>query len=749
MRKLVLFALPFALGTLLCQYLLPEELRAWTAGAVLLAGLAASLFLSGRPRKGLRIAAVGLTAGILWFSGYGALYLAPAEKLAGTEAVVTVELLDYPEEASHGVRCRVKVPGLRGRAVYYGDSGLLELEPGNRVTSRVKYYSAAELSGEASTYYTSQGVFVRLYGKGEAEVEAGNGGSLRYLPQRMARRLKDAAAELYGEPAAGFLVALLTGEREGLDGESAFALSESGLSHLVAVSGLHCGFLIAFLGVLVFRRQKLTVLLGYPVLLVYMVMVGCTPSVVRSCVMVGFALLAPLLGREGDPATSLAGALLLILLANPFAAASVSLQLSFAAVAGLLLVAPGIQAFLLERFWHRGGKVRSFVLGTVSASLGVMVMTAPLNAAYFGGLALVSPLSNLAVLWLAPVLFASALLVTALYTVVPAVAPLAVLPELMARYVLGAAGVLAKLPGHSLRFSGTPVVLWLGLVYAMLAVCALSGDRRRKYAFALVLAAVCLAAAKAVPAGSLTGSRLAVVSVDVGQGSATLLHGEDRTALVDCGSLSGNAGLAVSDVMDAYGWERLDFVVLTHYHEDHAGGLEELLARVETGAFLLPQLRESEDQSALQAEVLALAERYGVRVSYVERPEELELGEARVQVFPPLSSGGANEVGLTVLCSAGDFDVLITGDMASETEQMLVGTYALPDIEVLMAGHHGSKYSTSEELLEAVTPEVGVISVGAGNRFGHPTQEAMDRMRGAGMDLFRTDLQGNILIRVY
>ena len=104
-------------------------------------------------------------------------------------------------------------------------------------------------------------------------------------------------------------------------------------------------------------------------------------------------------------------------------------------------------------------------------------------------------------------------------------------------------------------------------------------------------------------------------------------------------------------------------------------------------------------------------------------------------------------MGLTVLCSAGAWDFLITGDMNAATEKKLIDQYQLPDVEVLAAGHHGSRYSTSRELLEAVTPEVGIISVGQ-NRFGHPTQEAMDRMTDAGMEIRRTDEEGSILIQV-
>ena len=236
--------------------------------------------------------------------------------------------------------------------------------------------------------------------------------------------------------------------------------------------------------------------------------------------------------------------------------------------------------------------------------------------------------------------------------------------------------------------------------------------------------------------------------MDVGQGAALLLHSGDRTVLVDCGSLNSPrmAGEAVAAVMDEYGWDTLGCVVLTHYHEDHAGGLPWLLARVEAEEFLLPQLSGSE-QEDLQQDVLALAEAYGAAVRYIESPRSAALGDAVLTVYPPVAEGSANEMGLPILCTAGEFDILITGDMNDSTEKKLVKKYGLPDVEVLLAGHHGSRYSTSQELLEAVTPEMGIISVGQ-NRFGHPTQEAMDRMTEAGMTLRRTDEEGSILIQV-
>ena len=131
----------------------------------------------------------------------------------------------------------------------------------------------------------------------------------------------------------------------------------------------------------------------------------------------------------------------------------------------------------------------------------------------------------------------------------------------------------------------------------------------------------------------------------------------------------------------------------------------------------------------------------------VDDEMELPLGEATLQLYPPLGEGDLNEQGLTVLCSAGNYDALITGDMAGSTEKKLVERYALPDIELLVVSHHGSKYATSRELLEAVTPETAVISVGD-NSYGHPADEALLRLIAANCEIYRTDLQGHILLTV-
>ena len=188
------------------------------------------------------------------------------------------------------------------------------------------------------------------------------------------------------------------------------------------------------------------------------------------------------------------------------------------------------------------------------------------------------------------------------------------------------------------------------------------------------------------------------------------------------------------------GCKRLDYLLLTHYDWDHVSGVAGLLARMEVDTLLVP---EEEDDAGLQSMVLSAAEDYGVRVSFITEEERLEFGKGVLTIFPPLGEAGDNERGLAVLASAGENDFLITGDMDAATEAKLLETYDLPDIEALAAGHHGSKYATSQALLEALRPETACISVGS-NSYGHPTEETLLRLARQGCDIYRTDLHGTV-----
>ena len=132
----------------------------------------------------------------------------------------------------------------------------------------------------------------------------------------------------------------------------------------------------------------------------------------------------------------------------------------------------------------------------------------------------------------------------------------------------------------------------------------------------------------------------------------------------------------------------------------------------------------------------------------VDETEHLPLGEAGLTLFPPFAGGTSNESGLFILCTVGDFDVLITGDADAFTEKMLVKYRDIPDIELLIVGHHGSKNSSCEEFLRSAAPELAVISAGANNAYGHPAPETLERLEALGSEIHRTDEEGSVTVRV-
>ncbi len=746
MRILATFCFAFAAGVLAAQYLLPLSLLLYAALGCAALGLLWTLLLHGERRMRAILITAGLAASLVWDSGYVRLVQAPFEALAGEQLTFVMEAADYPTATDYGCRVEVRIleRGLHGRAIYYGDASLMDIEPGARLTAPVLVNSAANIRGADVSTHTSRGVFLLLYGRGKATVESGRTGALRYFPQRLSRRAQKIIADVFPERTQGFMNAILLGDRFGLTAEDRIGLSEAGLYHVTAVSGLHCAFLISIMGTIIGWNHQLTLcILGFPILTVYALMVGATPSVLRACVMLGFVMVASIFQLESDPLTSLSAALFLILLYNPFSVKSVSLQLSFAAMAGLILVTLRLNEMMHLR---RIGRLRWFFLGPLATAAGVMVFTAPLSALYFGSLVLVAALSNFLCLWAASVTFALGLLAVALgFFSLSAAHFMAFLPHWGALYVLGVSRLLTAVPYHAIYFTDPALKVWMVYVYALLIACVLLKGKWR-YQIAGVLAVASLALTLWIGLRPLRGDAMHMVALDVGQGQSVVLRAGDATALLDCGSNSYlDAGDAAADYLQSAGVRTIDYVVVSHYHDDHCDGLPTLFARMRVGRLFLPDI---EPDDALRAQILALAEHHGVPVTFVREDMTLPLGGATLTVYAPLSDGEMNEECLTALCSAGEFDALFTADIDANTEYLLIATHDLPDVEVMMAGHHGSRWSTGGDLLAEVKPETAVVSCGADNRYGHPNIEALRRLDDAGATIYRTDLQGNIHIIV-
>ena len=710
-------------------------------------------------RRGLALC-LGALAAALWAATYFSLFRAPAERMAGEEVSISGEVASYPVETSIGgysVTLRLGEGLLAPDALAFGPEDWAGLKPGDRLSFTGRLRPSDRAFGDETTYYTAKGVYLMAYCRGEAELVSARSVPPRYWPALCARALRDGIYAAFDETAAPIAAAVTLGDKTGLDDTLYSALNRAGLMHAAVVSGLHISFLMGA-ALALFGRNRRTALALLPLLVFYALMAGGTPSAFRAVIMDSALLFAPLASREGDGPSALAFALLILLIQNPFAAASVGLQLSFASVAGILLVAeplfrwmyrpirarkPGKDRRIAMILWKTG----RYALSSACVSLGAGLFTAPLIALYFGQILLLSPLSGILALWALSLLMVCALALGTLAVFLPGPAALlGAAAGLLGHYARWVALALGRFPFASLSTDSTYCVIWLAAVYLVLAAAFLGKERPRRPLLGAGALALLLCAA--IGLGRLEADRadLSVAALNVGQGSATVLQSGGRTALVDCGgSGSRSAGDIAADYFAAQGRTRLDLLVLTHFDSDHCNGVEQLFYRMRVETVAVPG---GETDPEGLARVAELAGWEGAELLVVDDTRALPLGGAEVTLFPPLGGGTSNESGLFALCSAGEFDALITGDADAFVEKMLVKYCPIPDVELLIVGHHGAKSSSCEEFLRAAAPEIALISAGANNSYGHPAPETLERLEVLGARIHRTDREGTVIVQV-
>lgn len=749
MRKLMWFTMGFGIACAVGSYLLfGNVLVALAVIAMLLAGLCS--ILGRRWQKlipGVAIC-IGLAAGLLYFWAFDGGYLSPARDLDGVTTKATIEITDYSFQSKYGI-CADGNAQWQGNTyrirLYCNTVGILN--PGDIVTGSFEFRITNVGGADVPTYHRGNGIALIAYQRGDISVEREAPDWWYYPAAHIRSNLLQRIEDLFPEDTAAFAEALLLGEDSNLSYEVNTDLKVSGIRHIVAVSGLHVSILFGFLYTTAGKRKLGTALLGIPVLVLFAAVAGFTPSVVRAGMMHGLMMLAMLFNREYDPPTALAFSALAMLVGNPLVITSVSFQLSVGSMAGIFLFSPKIYGWLLDdkRLGHSQGKnpkaklARAFA-ASVSVSLGAISLTTPLSAFYFGTVSLISPLSNLLCLWMVSIVFYGIMAVCALSFVWNwgAVA-LAWLVSWPIRCVLGIASVLADLPLAAVYTRSDTIVIWLVLCYLLLLLHRLV---KGKYTLQFISAGVlslCLALLMAwIPP---MGDRMRMTVLDVGQGQSIILQTEGKTFLVDCGGdYDDTAADTAAETLLSMGISRIDGLILTHYDADHAGGAKYLLSRIQTDALFLP-VWEAESETAT-----GLAAWNSGTVHLLDSDMELSWENGRIRLLPSDIRDSGNESSMCVLFQAADCDILITGDRGSLGEKLLMKEFALPDLEILVVGHHGARDSACEELLELTSPEIAVISVGD-NAYGHPNHETLNRLTEAGCKIFRTDEDGTVIIR--
>ncbi len=690
----------------------------------------------------------------------------PLRAMVGRRVDCTAELLTLPSVKSDALELDVKVLSVAGRGLTDKARVTLEVSPGDAVPASDPCGALTEgavvrLDGalvealpppkpgefDYGRFLERRGEHVVLAAPLTSMTLAGHRHGLAGLIDRL--RLAARRHLRFGmrAPTREVLEGMVLGDAKGVDDGTVEDFRRSGLLHILAVSGENVVLLcsIAGLGLRLCglpRRVRDLVLL--PAVVVYVIVTGATASIVRAGVAGVVALLADLASRPGDGWLFWLLPAAWIMTRNPNALYDVSFQLSFAAVAGLLLLSRPLTRAL------------AFLPGAVAENAGVTtaasIATAPVSLAAFGQASLVAVPANVAGGFvLGPIMLFGMVGVLVGFVSPWLSLPLNVLAGLFTGFLLTVSAWFSGLSfavyeWHGLTLAVCLVVAagaFLGGMHLLArragtGVLAYAGGRGRR-GRVIVAAATLLAVALVLAPPPPAAPRLPTLTIlSVGEGAAALLQVPGGpTVLIDAGPRP------LGDALRAHGVRHIDLLVLSHGHADHTAGLADVLGRVPVAEALVPQpAAPSESLSRVEAELAAAH----VPVRALTTPLTLQSHGVGLTVVPTGGSGmgdnqGENDCALVAEVTLDGRTTLLPGDAEAEA----LAPLGLPPCAVVELPHHGSAGGYDDALLDELEPSLAVVSVGE-NRFGHPTAAMLDLMARRGLPLLRTDEVGDVTL---
>lgn len=553
---------------------------------------------------------------------------------------------------------------------------------------------------------------------------------------------------------AGLMNGMLIGYRGGLSDEMQKAFSDAGLLHIMAVSGANVAFLaapLAFLLKLMRIRKRAANLIIIGFLNLFACVTGFEPSVQRAVCMACILLMSAVLYREPDVYSTIAVSCIIILLISPYMLFNIGFQLSYAATLGIVMLYRNISKAICCRFIPK--KTADVIAATLAAQTGVF----PITLLHFNKVSVISLIPNILT---APLLG----IITVLGALMAILGQLSLKLSVLLGYanniflsiVLYITKWSASLPFASVRMVTPPlaaVVVYYLVVLYLLWYAPMKGIRLKPKQISMVLVLTAAVFLMYV----IRPARLEMVFLDVGQGDSIFIRtGSGRTVLVDGGGsnnpavVSGVGELTVVPFLLDSGVAGLDAVIATHAHSDHIQGLLDVLRTLSVRRLFIPSL----DDETCFAELLEAAAEKGIPVTRCSSGMVINLDRhTTVYVLNPEAMCRAdrdslNDTSLVLRLCYKNTSVLLMGDAEKPAEERMLNSAFAQwlDADVIKIGHHGSNTSTSEAFIEMVSPAAAVISAGR-NNFGHPSEEVLGLLEDKGIEYFRTDESGAVVLQ--
>lgn len=619
-------------------------------------------------------------------------------------------------------------------------------------------FSFSELSSEYYLVNRSENIVLTGFAENIAVTECEDK-PIGYLTVKLRRYVENALSRYFGE-ASSFVKAVLLGDRSDMDGSDFTSLRKSGLLHITAVSGLHIGIAASFMLSLLFFVKSRTVkyALIVPLLFVIAAVTGFSPSVIRSVFMTTSMYISSICLRRTDSFNILGAVLTLYLCFSPFSVYSASLLLSFASCLGIILFASRIRIFLTTFYFGISGKyLGNFgknIISTFATSFAGTVFTIPASVFLFNSFTVAGIFTNILCLWLIKYIFIGAFTVSCLAWI-PVLEPLFGVISLFVNcgvsYVMNISDMFSETVFSNLTAEPVTIIAAVAVGYLVYIVF---GIKRKKFktgmnkqvvrisvsviASILVIVSVSIASVFNIPHDNL----LYVVFADVGQGSASYVSYNGSAVVFDCGG-SKNAGEILNKSLHEHRISNVECIVVSHCHDDHMNGLSDILAEWDVKNVVVSY---TDNGSENFIKLKSLVSERETELTILSDDSFLTLGEIYIRLWTEhfdLSAEDQNENCIVSMVEFGNIAILFPGDSTAESERRLIDSYELElDASVLAVSHHASKYSSCEEFLGVVDPDIMVVSVGK-NNYGEPDGDVLSRLVSYG-DVYSTMISGNI-----
>lgn len=607
---------------------------------------------------------------------------------------------------------------------------------------------------DQKSYYEQQGVGLFLK-NGSVEKIIKNENLYFSILNTIKQILQNSIEKISSTKDASVLKAMILGEKEDLEKEQKEIYQKGGISHILAISGIH----ISFLGLLLYkflRRRGISFgkagMIAAGVMGSYGIMTGMSISAMRAILMFFVYLGSEISGRTYDILSALSFAGLTVSIYNPLSVRQASFLLSFGAVFGLIFLLPQLEEAFQKEKEH---KVQKLFLASFSISLA----TLPISLFFFSEWSVLGILINLIVVPTVQIVLLSGITATVVGFIFSDLGMLLLAP---AHYLLLFYEYLSKIAmeiPYGVWRIGCPSGIQIGLYYALLffiIFCTYHISKKWKK-WIWILGIFCMMIVLRKP----RSNQLFITMLDVGQGDGICIQNEKNGCyFIDGGSTSQKAvgEFCLESYLKYEGISKIDGWFISHTDLDHISGLIEILesyqctwdGRNRNGITIekifLPYRKE---RTTLYKQIEKLAKENKIEIYYIEKGQKITEKKLEIICIAPdreQLDGKENSDSMVLSVKYGDFTALFTGDLEKNGEEKLIQSGILKDIDVLKVAHHGSAFSTTEEFLRQTKPELALISCAEKNQYGHPHKELLSRLEKYGVLIKMTKESGAVKV---